>query len=157
MIFSDNALTAYSTAGPVTELTHCLQQWLAQHDKRDYFAVLAYLPPECWDDLSALRTRLRNCTSAATCLALGPRYLHSSGQLHKGGANTGVFLMITDSTQHDLDIPGQAHSFGQLISAQALGDMAVLLDRGRRVLHVHLHDRAAGLSALQQALDHVSS
>jgi glucose-6-phosphate isomerase len=155
--FTDDALTAYSAAGPTHDLDSCLQQWLSQCRDGDYVAILGYLPATCWPELSELRTSLRQRDSAAVCLALGPRYLHSSGQLHKGGANNGLFLMLTDTAEHDLAIPGQPHSFGQLINAQALGDMNVLLDRGRRVLHIHLHDRSRGLSALQQALDRVSS
>ncbi len=155
--FTDDSLTAYSAAGPAPDLTHCLQQWLSQRRDGDYIAILGYLPEACWPELSDLRASLRQQQPAATCLALGPRYLHSSGQLHKGGANTGLFLMITDTAAHDLAIPGQKRSFAQLISAQALGDMNVLLDRGRRVLHIHLHARSRGLLALQQALDRVSS
>ena len=155
--FTDDALTVFSAAGPAPDLTHCLQKWLSQCRDGDYLAILGYLPAACWAELSELRASLRQQQSAATCLALGPRYLHSSGQLHKGGANTGLFLMITDTAVHDLAIPGQTHSFGQLISAQALGDMNVLLERGRRVLHIHLHDRSRGLLTLQQALDRVSS
>ena len=68
----------------------------------------------------------------------GPRYLHSTGQLHKGGANTGVFVLITASPANDLDIPGQPYTFGTLEMAQALGDFASLEATGRRAVHVHL-------------------
>ena len=68
----------------------------------------------------------------------GPRYLHSTGQLHKGGPNTGVFLLVTVAPQVDVPIPGQGYSFGTLEMAQALGDFASLDQTGRRALHIHL-------------------
>jgi hypothetical protein len=71
-------------------------------------------------------------------LGYGPRYLHSTGQLHKGGPNTGVFVLITATPVQDLPIPGEAFSFGTLELAQALGDFSSLEVAGRRVLHVHL-------------------
>ncbi len=72
------------------------------------------------------------------CLAYGPRYLHSTGQLHKGGPNTGVFVLITATPAQDVAIPGQPFTFGTLEHAQALGDFASLDAAGRRALHVHL-------------------
>jgi hypothetical protein len=80
----------------------------------------------------------RDGTKAATMLGYGPRYLHSTGQLHKGGPNTGVFVLVTAAPVVDIDIPGEAFSFGTLELAQALGDFASLGDAGRRALHVHL-------------------
>jgi len=70
--------------------------------------------------------------------AYGPRYLHSTGQLHKGGPNSGVFLLVTAAARDDLPIPGHPFSFGTLELAQALGDFASLDSAGRRALHVHL-------------------
>lgn len=81
----------------------------------------------------------------------GPRYLHSTGQLHKGGANNGVFVLITASPATDVDIPGQAFSFGTLELAQALGDFNSLDSTGRRAVHVHLPKPDAAL--LAHALD----
>jgi len=86
----------------------------------------------------------------ATTLGFGPRFLHSTGQLHKGGPNSGVFLQITCDDAEDVPIPGEKFSFGVLKAAQASGDFKVLTDRGRRVLRVHLgKDVAAGLKKLQ--------
>jgi glucose-6-phosphate isomerase len=107
---------------------------------RDYFALLAYLGPDpaLADALSAFRLGVRAHTRAATMFGYGPRYLHSTGQLHKGGPNTGVFVLITATPASDLPIPRQAYSFGTLELAQALGDFASLDATGRRAVHVHL-------------------
>jgi glucose-6-phosphate isomerase len=106
----------------------------------DYFAELAYVGPD--PELAAavhdLRVEVRNRTHAATMIGYGPRYLHSTGQLHKGGPNTGVFVLITATPVVDLPIPGEPFSFGTLELAQALGDFASLDATGRRALHVHL-------------------
>ncbi|OFW18021.1 MAG: hypothetical protein A3F69_03265 [Acidobacteria bacterium RIFCSPLOWO2_12_FULL_66_10] len=106
----------------------------------DYFSLLAYLGParDLADELRALRRDVRDRTRAATMLGYGPRYLHSTGQLHKGGPNTGVFVLISAMPKQDLTIPGQPFSFGTLELAQALGDFSSLDAAGRRALHVHL-------------------
>ncbi len=106
----------------------------------DYLAVLAYLPPR--PDVEAALHRVRVAWGRAlgivTTVGFGPRYLHSTGQLHKGGPNTGLFLVVTADLSEDLEIPGMGTSFGQLERAQAMGDVRALLARGRRVCHVHL-------------------
>ena len=106
----------------------------------DYFALLAYVGPDhrLTEELQSLRNAVRDRTRAATMLGYGPRYLHSTGQLHKGGPNSGVFVLITASPAEDLPIPGQPFSFGTLELAQGLGDFASLEESGRRALHVHL-------------------
>jgi glucose-6-phosphate isomerase len=106
----------------------------------DYFAELAYLGPDpgIADELRALRVAVRDHTHAATMMGYGPRYLHSTGQLHKGGPNTGVFVLLTATPVIDLPIPGEPFSFATLELAQALGDFASLDATGRRALHVHL-------------------
>jgi glucose-6-phosphate isomerase len=106
----------------------------------DYLGVLAYLGPDpaLEKALKKLRTRLGTLTGAATMFGYGPRYLHSTGQLHKGGPNTGVFILITAPPQQDVPIPGDPFSFGTLECAQGLGDFASLDATGRRALHVHL-------------------
>jgi hypothetical protein len=81
---------------------------------------------------------VRDRTRAATMFGYGPRYLHSTGQLHKGGPNSGVFLLISATPPEDLPIAGQAFSFGTLEHAQALGDFASLDGAGRRAVHAHL-------------------
>jgi len=118
---------------------------------RDYVAILAYLPPDraLEERLQAIRTRIRDATGAATTIGFGPRFLHSTGQLHKGGPDTGVFLQVTADPSKDLPIPGWSESFGTLIAAQALGDLAALQKRGRRVISLHLGDPEAGLARLE--------
>lgn len=111
---------------------------------RDYFALLAYVPP---DDpvfgpvLRELRNRVAIDKRCATMFSYGPRYLHSTGQLHKGGPNTGVFVIVTAPAEADLPVPGAPYSFGVLELAQALGDFQSLDAAGRRVMHAHLPDR----------------
>lgn len=106
----------------------------------DYFALLAYLDPapELGDDLQAFRVAVRDRSQAATMFGYGPRYLHSTGQLHKGGPNTGVFVLLTASPREDVLIPGQPFSFATLELAQALGDFASLEAAGRRAVLVRL-------------------
>lgn len=110
----------------------------------DYVALLAYLPPfdrrfaEVIDRLRAQAGRISGC---ATMVGYGPRYLHSTGQLHKGGANNGVFLIITADSDEDLPIPGEKFSFGTLELAQAIGDFQSLDRSGRRAIHLHVPRR----------------
>jgi transaldolase/glucose-6-phosphate isomerase len=118
----------------------------------DYFAINAYVEMTDAHDaiLQALRLAVRDAKKVATTLGYGPRFLHSTGQLHKGGPNSGVFLQITSDDAEDVAIPGEKFSFGTLKAAQASGDFKVLADRGRRVLRVHLgKDVAAGLTKLR--------
>ena len=99
--------------------------------------------------LTQLRVLARKQTRAATTVGYGPRFLHSTGQLHKGGPNTGVFLQLTADVTEDLPVPGEAYTFGGLRDAQALGDLQVLRRRGRRAIRVHLgKDIESGLEQL---------
>jgi len=122
---------------------------------RDYFAILAYLPQdsEITERLQRVRARIRDALGVATTLGFGPRFLHSTGQLHKGGPDTGVFLQITADPAKDLPIPGWTESFGTLIAAQALGDLASLQRRGRRALRVDLAEAGDGLARLEAMID----
>jgi glucose-6-phosphate isomerase len=120
----------------------------------DYFALLAYLPAsdqELARELQALRMKVRDRTRAATMFGYGPRYLHSTGQLHKGGPNTGVFLIIAATPRADVDIPGEQFSFGTLELAQAIGDFQSLDSAGRRAVFAHLPD-ASHVRELADAL-----
>ena len=128
---------------------------LAAHLSRirpgDYFAVNAYLEMSEKNrrEADAIRHAVRHAKRVATTLGFGPRFLHSTGQLHKGGPNTGVFLQITADDAVDLPIPGQKCTFGLLKRFQAQGDFEVLAERGRRLLRVHLGpDVPAGLRRL---------
>ena len=109
----------------------------------DYLAVLAYLnPTEEFDGiLQRFRMSVRDLARVSTMASYGPRYLHSTGQLHKGGPNTGVYILISATAEQDLTIPGQPFSFGTLELAQAQGDFASLGDTHRRALHLHLPAR----------------
>jgi transaldolase / glucose-6-phosphate isomerase len=122
---------------------------------RDYVGILAYLPPEApiAERLQRIRGRIRDALGVATTLGFGPRFLHSTGQLHKGGPDGGVFLQVTDDPAKDLPIPGWEESFGTLVAAQALGDLTALQRHGRRVLRLHLREREAGLERLEAMVD----
>jgi transaldolase / glucose-6-phosphate isomerase len=106
----------------------------------DYVVLLAFLGPDphLADIMRAFRMTVRDRLKAATMFGYGPRYLHSTGQLHKGGPNTGVFILVTAQPVEDVEIPGRSFSFGTLELAQGLGDFASLDATGRRAVHVHL-------------------
>jgi len=133
-----------------------LKVHLARVQAGDYFAVNAYVErtDASHQALQAIRLRVRDRKKVATTLGYGPRFLHSTGQLHKGGPNTGVFLQITSDDAEDLPIPGEPYTFGVLKNAQALGDFLSLSKRNRRALRVHLgKDVHAGLKKLQAAIE----
>ena len=115
-----------------------LKAFLAGIRPGAYLAIMAYLPPTPDNDrrLAAIRLRLRDQLKVATTLGYGPRYLHSTGQLHKGGPAVGHFLQITDRSTEDLPIPGATFTFGRLEAAQAEGDLIALRDRGRPVVRI---------------------
>jgi transaldolase/glucose-6-phosphate isomerase len=104
----------------------------------DYIAITAYMPrnTETIAELSGIRRRLRDRYRVATTVGFGPRFLHSTGQLHKGGSNNGVFIQIVEGEERDLPIPGKAYTFGKLKAAQADGDLASLKAHGRPVSRV---------------------
>ncbi|MEI6667435.1 MAG: bifunctional transaldolase/phosoglucose isomerase [Acidobacteriota bacterium] len=121
----------------------------------DYAALIAYIPMNATHQtlLQATRHLVRDRRRVATCLGFGPRFLHSTGQIYKGGPNSGVFLQVTCDDAVDLPVPGRKYTFGVVKAAQARGDFQVLADRGRRALRVHLGaDVAAGLRALRDAV-----
>ena len=127
----------------------------------DYVGILAYLGPDpaLAGALTTFREGVRARTGAATMVGFGPRYLHSTGQLHKGGANNGVFVLVSTTPAADLDIPGQRYTFGTLEFAQALGDFNSLDASRRRAIHLHLPapDPTALAAALSLLLDHAST
>ncbi|MBI4424063.1 MAG: glucose-6-phosphate isomerase [Elusimicrobia bacterium] len=117
----------------------------------DYLALNAFIPgsPAELEALALLRRRLQERFRRPATLGLGPRYLHSTGQLHKGGAGTGVFLVLSSQPAEDLPVPGRSYTFGRLASAQAEGDLQALARRGRRAVRLVLgDDPAAGLREL---------
>jgi transaldolase/glucose-6-phosphate isomerase len=133
-----------------------LKKHLARIGEGDYFAVLGYITMnEAHEEaLQSIRLAVRDNKMVATVLGFGPRFLHSTGQAYKGGPNSGVFLQITCDDAVDILVPGQKYTFGVVKSAQARGDFAVLAERGRRALRVHLgKDVAAGLATLADAIN----
>jgi transaldolase/glucose-6-phosphate isomerase len=133
-----------------------LKKHLARIGAGDYFAVLGYITMSDTHEkaLQSIRLAVRDNKRVATVLGFGPRFLHSTGQAYKGGPNSGVFLQITCDDAVDILVPGQKYTFGVVKSAQARGDFAVLAERGRRALRVHLgKDVAAGLATLADAVN----
>jgi transaldolase/glucose-6-phosphate isomerase len=114
----------------------------AQAQPGDYVAILAFVEPTAANEekLVALADRAREATGCVVTHGFGPRYLHSTGQLHKGGPPTGLFLQVVDDTGDELPIPDQPFGFGKLIRAQAAGDFASLEERGRRIARIRLED-----------------
>jgi transaldolase/glucose-6-phosphate isomerase len=153
---------------PAGDLAGYLHALFAQVQPHDYVALLAYLEPsdDIYDQegtaieqygnigrLEVIRTEIRDERRAATTLGFGPRFLHSTGQLHKGGPNNGVFLVFTADEAADVPIPALGFSFGTLIRAQALGDIEALVAKGRRVVRLHLTNTEEGLEQAADLVD----
>ena len=150
---SDDYAEMLGTATSEHSLRNFLDAHLGQIVENDYFALLAYIEMNSENEmiLSSIRRNVLARTGVATCLGFGPRFLHSTGQAYKGGANNAVFLQITSDDAFDLAVPGQKYTFGVVKAAQARGDFQVLLDRGRRALRIHLSaDVTNGLGKLTQ-------
>jgi glucose-6-phosphate isomerase len=130
---------------PRPETTGSLTDLLAYAEKGMYLAIMAYLhqTPETDRAFASLRRKVAEQYKIATTLGYGPRYLHSTGQLYKGGKNSGLFLQITTGHEKDLPVPGQPYSFGTVADAQALGDFQALQAAGRRVVRLNLPDSEA--------------
>jgi transaldolase/glucose-6-phosphate isomerase len=152
-LLEQDGIQVYGDAAKIqaSSASEALTQFLAQAKAGDYLTLQAFVPPEVDTEnaLQALRTRLRDRYRLATTSGFGPRFLHSTGQLHKGDAGRGLFIQFTDQPAHDLPIPDQAGApgssirFGVLVLAQALGDRQALLDAGRRVIRFHLQGDVA--------------
>ena len=126
-----------------------VQALLAELPSDGYLSVQAYFDRLAFAQLEGIRDELAAVTGRPVTFGWGPRFLHSTGQFHKGGPAIGAFLQITAASVTDLAIPERPFTFGQLIAAQAAGDAQVLEDHGRPVLRLHLSDRAAGVAQLQ--------
>jgi transaldolase/glucose-6-phosphate isomerase len=151
-----NAKALTAAAGSSKTLGAYIKAHLGRIKAGDYFAVLGYVEMNeaHGQILQAMRHSVRDKKRVATCLGFGPRFLHSTGQAYKGGPNSGVFLQITCDDAVDLPVPGQKYTFGAVKAAQARGDFAVLAERGRRALRVHLgKDVKAGLETLKKAIE----
>jgi transaldolase/glucose-6-phosphate isomerase len=142
-----------------SNLAEVLRAHLGRIGAGDYFALLGYIQMNDAHEksLQAIRHQVRDTKKSATCLGFGPRFLHSTGQAYKGGPNTGVFLQLTCDDAADIPVPGQKFTFGIVKAAQARGDFAVLSDRDRRALRIHLGKNVKGdlaklAKAVKQAL-----
>ncbi|HTT69101.1 MAG TPA: bifunctional transaldolase/phosoglucose isomerase [Gemmatimonadales bacterium] len=147
---------ATPSAPPPAEDAHlgdALARWLAGIGGSDYAALLAYLPPSAEHDadLTAMRVAIRDALGVATTAAYGPRYLHSTGQLHKGGPSSGAFLAVESGDGPELRVPGRNYAFATLELAQALGDLVALERRGRPVVRIRVGP--GGLGAVRAAVE----
>jgi glucose-6-phosphate isomerase len=153
----DGAVEVYASPGllgqDVQSVAAAVNALLAELDsEHGYVAIMAYLDRVADAELAGARGTLAEPTGRPTTFGWGPRCLHSTGQYHKGGPATGVYLQITAVPHDDLAVPGRDFTFGGFIAAQASGDAKVLADRGRPVLRLHLSDRDAGAAQLKDVL-----
>ncbi|MFN2517236.1 MAG: glucose-6-phosphate isomerase [Pyrinomonadaceae bacterium] len=159
-LVSDGILSIYAEDGtgavPIsTSVAEVLRQRIAMTNPGDYIALLAYLEEtsEIETAIQEIRTILRDQTGCATTTGYGPRFLHSTGQLHKGGPDSGVFIQITAPDNIDLEVPGEPYTFSILKAAQAQGDFQSLLSHGRRAIRVDLgSDVLVGLKRLKELI-----
>jgi glucose-6-phosphate isomerase len=146
--------------GPVpdgaTTLSQALQGFFASAPAKGYVSVQAYLDRLADASAIVLRPEIARRTGLQTTFGWGPRFLHSTGQYHKGGHQNGVFLQLTGAVDEDIEVPGRPYTLGNLQRAQALGDGQVLAEHGRPVLRLHLTDRIAGLAHVARALEGVT-
>jgi hypothetical protein len=150
-----DGITVYGDIKKAGSPGEALNAFLEGAQAGAYIALQAYVTPnaETEEALEALRARLRERTCRATTLGYGPRFLHSTGQLHKGGKPNGWFLQLVREHPDDRQIPGKGYTFGRLIDAQAIGDAKTLAEHELPVLRVNLGpDPQAGLAALERAV-----
>ncbi|UYM04904.1 glucose-6-phosphate isomerase [Solicola gregarius] len=154
--FTDGSVEVYASPdllGDATTVAEAVTALLGRIDPdHGYVAAMAYLDRHRDSALAGVREELARRTGRPTTFGWGPRFLHSTGQYHKGGPATGVYLQITDDPDHDLDVPGRDFTFGEFIHAQAVGDASVLSEHGRPVVRLHVTDRAQGLAAIMKAV-----
>ena len=164
-VFTASGIALYTDAQNADSLRKLgagpsLESWFKAHFARraagDYIALLAYLDATEMrvQALQNVRASIRDRTRLATCLQFGPRFLHSTGQAHKGGPNGGLFLQLTAEPAADVTIPGRTASFGAIEAAQAAGDFRVLAERGRRLLRAHIAGGTdAGIAIIAEAIE----
>jgi glucose-6-phosphate isomerase len=139
--------------GAGSDLTAALRNFISEIPAGGYAAVMAYLDRSGDRDLAKLREIIARKSNRPVTFGWGPRFLHSTGQFHKGGQQNGAFLQITGVTNGDVVIPGQSFGFKTLIMAQALGDLRALAKRKYPLLRLHLSDRSAGIAQLLKAAE----
>jgi hypothetical protein len=148
-VVTEGAVQVFAPQGD--SVAGVLRWLLDQVGDTGYLAVMAYLDPVGDGSAARLRPALATAAGRPVTFGWGPRFLHSTGQYHKGGPQGGVFLQITGAVTSDVPVPGRPYTFGQLIEAQAAGDRQALAGRGRPVVRLHLTDRSAGLDQLRDA------
>jgi glucose-6-phosphate isomerase len=136
--------------GNASTAAEAVSALLSQLDAHGYLSVQAYFDRLAYPQLEGIRDDLARVSRRPVTFGWGPRFLHSTGQFHKGGPAIGVFLQVTAASSDDLAIPERPFTFGELIAAQAAGDAQVLSEHGRPVLRLHLTERAAGVAQLQE-------
>ncbi|MER7891135.1 glucose-6-phosphate isomerase [Micromonospora sp. NPDC094482] len=149
--FTEGAIEVYAPAGAPGDLAGVLRWLLDGLGDDGYLAVMAYLDRFADADAGRLRPLLAAAANRPVTFGWGPRFLHSTGQYHKGGPQVGSYLQVTGAVTDDLPVPGKPYSFGELQAAQAAGDRQALAGRDRPVLRLHLTDRAAGVAQLLDA------
>jgi transaldolase / glucose-6-phosphate isomerase len=152
-VYTDESAPVHLRSGSVLE---ALRSHLANLRAHDYLALLCYVEetPRIESEIQSIRMHLRDTMRCAATSGYGPRFLHSTGQLHKGGPDTGVFIQLTAPDQVDLPVPGEAYTFSILKQAQALGDFRSLASRGRRAIRVDLGKNViAGLDRLRELIE----
>ncbi|MBX6724130.1 MAG: hypothetical protein IRY92_13005 [Dactylosporangium sp.] len=147
--FVDGPVEGYG--GGASTVEGALAWLLDQVGDHGYLAVMAYLDRFGDAALADIRPALARASGHPVTFGWGPRFLHSTGQYHKGGPPVGAFLQITGAVTDDLPVPDQPYTFGQLQAAQAAGDRVALASRGRPLLRLHLTDRAAGIAVVLAA------
>jgi glucose-6-phosphate isomerase len=153
-VFTEGPVEVYAEAADLngaTDLAGVLDALLDAVPANGYVAVMAYLDRLADSDMGGIRDLLAARLPHPVTFGWGPRFLHSTGQFHKGGPPVGVFLQITGESTTDVEIPGQPFGFARLQLAQALGDIQALRDRSRPAVRLHLTDRATGVAALLSA------
>ncbi|MEV4414230.1 glucose-6-phosphate isomerase [Catellatospora sp. NPDC049609] len=146
--FTEGDVVGY---GDAASLEDALRGLVAAAGEHGYLAIMAYLDRFADADTAKLRELLAAASGRPVTFGWGPRFLHSTGQYHKGGPQVGAFLQITGEAAEDLPVPGKPYTFGQLQAAQAGGDRQALAGRARPLLHLHLTDRAKGIAQLLEA------
>ena len=164
LIFADEEMQSVlgkirAASGADRTMLSYISAFLDQFEPGNYFALMAFVhaTPQVDGVLQCMRAHLQSAYNAATTLGWGPRFLHSTGQLHKGGPNTGLFIQFTADDVTDVPIPGQQYSFSTLKQAQAMGDAGALRNWGRRLIRIHLGSDVEGglnkvLSIIHEAI-----
>ena len=154
--FTDGPVEVYATEGLLSgesSVADAVATLLGQIDEEQgYLAVMAYLDRARHAHFAHVREHLAERTGRPTTFGWAPRFLHSTGQYHKGGPPVGVYLQVTAEPTEDLAIPDRPFTFGGFIRAQAIGDASVLADHGRPVLRLHLTEQKTGLDVLRETL-----